>query len=156
MAEPGKRRACELAWQEPWQDDRGSLVLGADSTRTSERSLVVDSVEELLAQLRKISDKIHRRCGYWAAVSLEGLEEPALYAAAAGDRWHFWYLANGGKVSLRSCGDEAAGGTTPVIFSEFDEVPDSDLVSNKDGEQVVREWFESKRPSDAIRWHEFK
>jgi hypothetical protein len=156
MAERNKRRACELAWQEPWQNDRGNLVLGADSTRSSERSLVVDSLQELLVQLRQISDKIHHRCGYWAAVSLEGLEEPALYATAAGDRWHFWYLANGGKVSLRSCGDEAAGGTTPVIFSEFDEMPDSELVSNKDGEQVLREWFEFKRLSDAIRWREFK
>jgi hypothetical protein len=152
MANRKRHRSCELAWLEPWQDDRGCLVLGSSEGRESERSLTVDSVEELLTHLRRISEEVHRWCGYWVAVSLEGLEEPALYATAAGDRWHFWYLADGGAASLRSVGDEAAGGTTPVIFSEFDQVPDAELVPGPAGEQVLREWFDHKRLSDAIRW----
>jgi hypothetical protein len=157
MSDTEAHRTCELSWLEPWQDDRGCLVLGSDSgRRTSERSLIVGSIEELLAQLRDIGECVYRWCGYWVAVSLGGLEEPALYATAAGDRWHFWYLADGGKVSLRSCGDKAAGGITPVIFSEFDQVPDADLVPGPCGEQVVQEWFESRRLSSAICWHPFE
>jgi hypothetical protein len=115
----------------------------------------VESVSDLLGELQRISDRVHRWCGYWVAVSLEGLEDPALYVAAVEDRWHFWYLADGGNVSLRSSGDEGAEATFPVIFSEFDDVPDTELVSSAAGEQVVREWFEHKRLSDAIRWHRF-
>jgi hypothetical protein len=154
VANAGQHRTGELAWLEPWQDDRGRLVVGSSAGRTSERSLEVGSAEELIAHLREVSERVHQGCGYWVAVSLGGLGEPALYAAAVGDRWHFWYLDEGGDVSRRSVGDEAAAGVIPVIFSEFDEVPESELVPGPAGEQVLRAYFESGRLSDAIRWRE--
>ena len=144
----------EVAWLEPWQDCRGCLVVGSSADQTSERSMTASSADELLAHLRQVSERVHQWCEYWVAASLGGLEEPSLYAAAVGDRWHFWFLDDGGAVSRRSVGDAAAAGTTPVIFSEFDEVPDAELVPGPAGERVVREWFASGRLSDAIEWRE--
>ena len=69
----GASRACELAWLVPWQTPDGSLHVGSDG----ERSLVLHSAEQLVAQLRHICGSVRDWCGYWVAVSLEGLSEPA-------------------------------------------------------------------------------
>jgi hypothetical protein len=92
--------------------------------------------------------------GVHTAVSLEGWGDPDLSATAVGDRWHFWYLAEDGAASLRSVGDESAEGTTEIIFSDFYDIPNRELVPAAAGETVIREWFEHKRLSDAIEWCE--
>ena len=146
-------RPCELAWEAPfwWH---GRLVVGVTDSDSSSRSMTVHSADELLATIRRISGEVWDQFGVWVAVCLGDLANPYLYAALVGDRWHFWYLADKGNVSLVSVGDESEPGSTPVIVGDFDEVLNAELVSNDVGEEVVREWYEAKRLSDKVRWRE--
>jgi hypothetical protein len=104
--------------------------------------------------VRRIGREVWEEFGAYPSVSLEGLSEPDLSAAAVGDRWHFWYLAGNGAVYLRSVGDESAAGTTRMILNDFEEIPNAELVPATAGEAVIREWFDHKRLSPAIRWRE--
>ena len=144
-------RPCKLAWLVPWWRD-GRLVVGESYPDSSERSLTVHSADELLAAVRQISREVWEQFGVWVAVSLEGLGDPSLDAILVGDRWHFWYLAEDGDVSLVSVGDESEPGETPVIFNDFDRLLNAELVSDVIGEAVVREWYDGKRLSDKVRW----
>jgi hypothetical protein len=144
-------RTCELAWLVPWRRG-GRLHVGESPPESSERRLTVSSPEEVIACVRRIGREVFEEFGAYPAVSLEGLGDPDLYSTAVGDRWHFWHLAEGGDVSLRSVGDESAAGVTRVIFCDFEEVPNAELVPGPAGEAVVREWFAGKRLSDAVRW----
>jgi len=115
----------------------------------------VHSADELLTAIRRISREVWDQFGVWGAVSLEeGLADPYLYATLVGGRWHFWYLADEGNVSLASVGDESEPGSTPVIIQDFDEILNAELVPNDVGEEVVREWYEAKRLSDKVQWRE--
>ena len=153
MAALKRKRVCELAWLVPRREGE-RLVVGETADQSSERSLEVETSEELLRQVRRISQEVWEEFGLRVSISLEGLADPTLLVTLVGDRWHFWYINDGEGVSLRSTGDKAAKGRTRVLFSDFDQVPNSELVPGPLGERVLREWFEHKRPSDAIEWRE--
>jgi hypothetical protein len=61
-------------------------------------------------------------------------------------------LAEDGAASLASVGDESSESTTRIIFSDFRDIPDAELVPAAVAEVAIREWFEHKRLSDAVRW----
>jgi hypothetical protein len=111
------------------------------------------SAEEVITGVRQVGQDCQVRFGVYTAVSLEG-GDPDLSATAIDDRWHFWYLAEDGAMSLRSVGDESAERTTRIIFSDFYYIPNAELVPAAVGEAIIREWVERKRLSDAIRWVE--
>jgi hypothetical protein len=48
MAKKQHQRTCKLAWQEPWKDERGRLVVGTTGDNDSERSMTVASAANLL------------------------------------------------------------------------------------------------------------
>lgn len=144
-----ERRSCELAWLVPvWRRNRPVIIGGTDS----ERSQIVHSADELITAIRQINREVWEEFGLWVAVTMEGLSDPSLDATIVEDRWHFWYLAEEGDVSLVSVGEAQEPGETPVIFSDFDRIQNAELVPDDVGEVVVREWYENKALSDKIRW----
>jgi hypothetical protein len=148
-ATPG--RVCELAWLVPWWRG-GRLFVGESAPDSSERRLTAHSADEVIAHVRRIGREVREEFGAYPSVSLEGLGDPDLSAAAVGDRWHFWYLAEDGGVYLRSVGDETEAGTIRMIFNDFEDIPAAELVPAAAGEAVIREWFEHRQLSDAIEW----
>ena len=122
-----QNRTCELAWLVPWWRG-GRRFVGESSPDSSERRQQASSSDEIIAHIRRVGREVWEEFGAYPAVSLEGLGDPDLYATAVEDRWHFWYLAEGGDVSLRSVGDELAEGASRVIFCDFKDVPNAELL----------------------------
>lgn len=148
-----KERTCELFWLLPWWS-AGRLYVGCSQDHEDEGRTTARSPEEVLAAVRRASQDCKDKFGVHTAVSLEKWGDPDLSVTALGDRWHFWYLAEEGAASFRSLGDESAEGTTEIIFSDFYDIPNAELVPAEVAEIVIREWFDHKRLSDAIRWVE--
>jgi hypothetical protein len=146
-------RTCELAWLVPWRRG-GGLFVGESPPDSSERRLTAHSADEVIAHVRRIGREVCEEFGAYPSVSLQGLADPDLSAAAVGDRWHFWYLAENGGVYRRSVGDESEAGSTRMILNDFEDIPNAELVPAAAGEAVIREWFEHKRLSKAIGWRE--
>lgn len=144
-------RMCELVWQVPWWRG-GRLHVGISHPDNSERHLTVFCAEDVIAHVQRVGREVWDEFGVYPAVSLEGLGDPDLVATAVGDRWHFWYLAEEGNVSLRSVGDESAVGECQIILTDIELVPNAELVPQEVGEVVLREWFERKRLADVVRW----
>jgi hypothetical protein len=146
-----ERRTCELFWLLPWVSD-GRLCVGCSQEYEDEGQATARSPEEVVAGVRRASQDCWDRFGVYTAVSLERWGDPDLSVTAVGDRWHFWYLAEDGASSFRSVGDESAEGITEIIFSDFYDIPNAELVPARVAEVVIREWFEHKRLSDVIQW----
>jgi hypothetical protein len=132
------------------------LVVGHVSGHSSERSLIVDTLEDLFLQMRRVWREVWQEFGERVAVTLDGFSRESLYVAEVGDLRHFYYMKLADdpdeELSLRSAGDESATGTTRILTDDFRDIPNSELVARSWGEVVVQEWFESKRLSQAIRW----
>ena len=61
-------------------------------------------------------------------------------------------LAENGDLYLRNVGDESESGTVQMILNDLEKIPKAELVPAAAGVVVIREWFERKRLSDAIKW----
>jgi hypothetical protein len=149
------QRACQLRWLVPFRLEN-SLVVGHVSGQSSERSLIVDTLEDLFLQMRRVWREVWQEFGERVAVTLDGFSRESLYVAEVGDLWHFYYMKLAdepdAELSLRSVDDQSATGTTRILTDDFKDIPNSELVARAQGEVVVREWFEGKRLSQAIRW----
>jgi hypothetical protein len=144
-----------LAWLVPFHVGN-RLVVGSVSGQSSERSLTVETLEDLFFQMRRIWQEVWQEFGEHVAVTLEGLSPESLYVTEVGDLWHFYYMKLADnpddELSLRSVGDELAVGTTRIITDDFKDIANSELVPRSLGEAVVQEWYESKGLSKVIRW----
>jgi hypothetical protein len=149
------KRVCRLAWLVPFRLGN-RLVVGHVSDQSSERSLIVDTLEDLFLHMRRIWREVWQEFGVPVAVTLEGRSPESLYVTEVGELWHFYYMKcaenPAEELCLRSVGDESAVGTTRILTDDFKDIPNSELVARSLGEVVVREWFESKRLSKVIRW----
>ncbi len=155
MPEPQKIRTCELAWLVPFRH-ANRLVVGSVADQSSERSLTVDTLDDLFLQMQRIWDSVWQEFNEHVAVTLDAWSPESLYVAEVGEFWHFYYMKVADnpddELYLRSVGDESAVGATRIITDDFKEVPNAELVPRPTGELVVREWFEHKRLSHVIPW----
>ena len=113
----------------------------------------IQSADQLLVRLRELEDTFLPSRTEHITAYVEDKNGDTLHIGLAGDSWMITHIHPGDEYEyLYAVGDEHADGYVAFLYPEWTEIPLKRLIPSAKAREVVREWVETGRLNESIRW----